>query len=281
MNALEIQGLTKRYPSFYLDHISFSLPQGAVMGLIGENGAGKTTIMKSILKMIRETEGEIFIFGKKIGNTVADLKEEIGIVMDDGNFPDFFNVKDVNRMMKLTYRNWSEKRFWELTERFSLPTDKKIKELSRGNKMKVLLFTAMSHDPKLLILDEATSGLDPVARDGLLDLFNDFTREEDHSILISSHIVSDLEKICDYITFIHQGKLLFTQEKDLLKETYGMLHLGEEELSSIPREAICGIKRNGYGADVLAERAKLPQGMKTECPGIEEIMLFLTKEAVR
>ena len=281
MNALEIQGVTKRYPKFCLDHVSFSIPEGCIVGLIGENGAGKTTLMKIILQFIRKNEGQVKILGRDTEKGLGELKEDLGIVLDEGEFPGCFTCKDVNRMMKKVYKNWQEDRFEELARRFDLPMDREVKALSKGNKMKLRLFAALAHDPKLLILDEATSGLDPVARDDLLDLLNEFTRDERHSILISSHIVTDLEKICDYIAFLHKGKLVFVQEKDLLKERFGMIRVSERELSKIPGEAIRGLRDNGYGAEVLVERAPELETFPMECPTIEEIMLFLTKEAVK
>lgn len=283
MNALDVQGLTKRYSKFCLDHVSFSVPEGSIMGLIGENGAGKTTTMKAMLQLIRKDEGTVRFFGEELDKQRNRLLEDIGIVLSEGSFPESFTVKNVSQVLKKAYRNWREEYFYQLADRFSLPKDKSLKELSKGNQKKVLLFSAMAHQPKLLILDEATNDLDPMARDDMLDLFNEFTRDEGHSILISSHIVTDLEKICDYITFLHKGRLMFTEEKDLLKEQYGFLHVTEEELLCIPKDAVKGLKRNDYGVEALVKREMVPGSMaqNMECPSIETIMLFLTKEAVK
>lgn len=277
MNALEIKNLTKKYDGFQLDNISFTLPSGCIMGLIGENGAGKSTTINLIMDVINRDEGEIIVLGKDNRDNFKLTKEDIGIVLDEVGLPETFTVGQVNKIMKATYRNWDEEIYFNYIKDFKLPDKKAIKDYSRGMKMKLAIAVALSHHAKLLILDEATSGLDPIVRDEILDIFLDFTRQEDHSILISSHIVSDLEKLCDYITFLHNGKLIFCEEKDRLLEKYGMLHLTTEEWMNLDPEAVKGKRVNNYGINALVERSKIPLSMNVEPASIEDIMLFMVK----
>ena len=214
MNALNINNLTKEYNGFTLDNITFSLPQGCILGLIGENGAGKSTTIRSILGSIKY-DGSIEVLGQPIS---AELKNRIGVVLDEVGFPDKLNANDINKIMKNMFSSWDEKAYQEYIRKFSLPDNKAFSEFSKGMKMKLGIAVALSHHAELLILDEPTSGLDPLVRDEIIDILNDFTREENHSILISSHIVSDLEKLCDYIAFMHKGRLMLCEEKDKLLE---------------------------------------------------------------
>lgn len=276
-NALEVKNLTKEYKDFKLDHISFELPQGCIMGLVGENGAGKSTTIKLIMDTIERNDGEILIFGKDNRSNFKITKEDIGIVLDETGFPDVVTSKDVNKIMKSVYRNWDEEIFSGYMRRFGLSDTKKFKEYSRGMKMKLSIAVAMSHHARLLILDEATSGLDPIVRDEILDLFLEFTREENHSILISSHIVSDLEKLCDYITFLHKGKLIFCKEKDRLLEEYGILHCTGEQAAALSQDAVAGRRDNNYGAELLVVRSQIPAAMVVERATIEDIILFMAK----
>ena len=279
MNAIEIKHLTKEYSSFLLEDINLVLPSGCIMGLVGENGAGKSTTIGLIMDTIKRDAGEIFVFGKD--NTTKEfrqVKEDIGVVLDEAYFPEVLNAQNVNQVMKRTYSRWNEAQFYDYMTQFGLDEKKLFKEYSRGMKMKLAIAVALSHQPKLLILDEATSGLDPIVRDEILEIFNEFTREEDHSVLISSHIISDLEKISDYIAFLHQGKLLFCEEKDRLLETYGILHVTEAELKDIPQEAIVGKKEGKYATELLVKRAEVSGTFEVEHAGIEEIVLFLAKK---
>ena len=221
MNAIEIKNLTKKFKGFSLDNVSISLPTGCIMGLIGENGAGKTTVIKSVLGLIHPDGGKISIFGKE---PTSEMKNDIGVVLDEIGIPIQFNIKDVDSIMKNIFTKWDSNVFYDYIKKFSLPDKKAFKTFSKGMKMKLGIAIALSHNAKLLILDEPTSGLDPLVRDEIIDIFNDFTRDETHSILISSHIVSDLEKICDYITFIHNGKITLCEEKDILLEKYGFIN---------------------------------------------------------
>ena len=278
MNAIEINNLTKEYKDFKLDDISLTLPSGYIMGLIGENGAGKSTTIKLLLNAINADKGEISILGKSNKDNFKVTKEDIGVVLDEAHFPEGVNAKQVNVIMRNTYKNWDEKVFFEYINKFSLPLKKSFKDFSRGMKMKLMIEVALSHDAKLLILDEATSGLDPIVRDEILDLFYDFTRDESHSILISSHIVSDLEKLCDYIAFLHKGKLLFVEEKDILLEKYRILKCSNAEFDDIDKDAVKGVRRTDYGVEALVLKDKVNNAFKLEKPNIEDIIVFMAKE---
>lgn len=278
-NAIEITNLSKDYKSFTLDNINLALPSGCVMGLIGENGAGKSTIIKLIFNTIKRKSGEIKVLGVDNRNNFEQVKNDVGVVLDEPCFPECVRLKDINAMMKNIYKNWSSEEFWNYCDKFSLPRDKRFKGFSRGMKMKTSIAVAMSHGAKLLVLDEATSGLDPIIRDEILDIFNEFTRDEEHSILISSHIISDLEKICDYIAFIHKGSLKFCEEKDVLLEEYLLIHCSEEDFKKLPHSRIAGYKKTKYEIEALVKNGSLPAGVISERPSIEDIMLFMSKES--
>lgn len=249
------------------------------MGLIGENGAGKSTTIKLILDMVKKDSGTVTILGKDNQDDFTITKEDIGVVLDEVGFSDWFKAKDINKIMKCAYKNWDEALFYDYLKRLGVPTDKKFKEFSRGMKMKLGISVALAHRPKLLILDEATNGLDPVVRDEVMDIFNDFTRDEEHSILFSSHIVSDLEKICDYIAFIHKGRLLLCEEKDALKEKYAIVHCTSEELHSVNQSAIIGKKETKYGAEAIALKSEIPEGFAVSPIDIEQLFVFMVKGA--
>ena len=279
MNAIEIKNLSKRYPGFALDNLNLTLPQGYIMGLIGENGAGKSTTIKLILNMIKRDSGTITILGKDNRDNIRLSKEDIGVVLDEVGIPACLNAKQVNKVMKNTFRNWDERLYSEYLQKLAVPLNKRFEDFSRGMKMKLGIAVALSHQPKLLLLDEATSGLDPVIRDEILDIFSEFTRNEEHAILISSHIVSDLEKICDYIAFLHQGKLLLCEEKDLLKAKYGIIHCTKEQLAEIDPKAIKGKKENPYGVEAIVLRTAIPAGINVSPIDIEQLFIFMAKEA--
>lgn len=277
-NAIELKNLSKQYQDFSLDGVSFSLPSGSILGLVGENGAGKSTTIKLILNAINQDGGSATVLGcDSQDKAFQDIKNDIGAVLDEACFPQVLNPKNVNVIMKNAYRNWDERLFFSYLKKFSLPEKKKFKEFSRGMKMKLSIAVALSHHPKLLVLDEATSGLDPMVRDEILDIFNDFTRSEEHSILLSSHIVSDLEKICDYIAFLHEGKLVFYEEKDQLLEKYSILKLTHDQFSALPKQAIKGKKDTAYGVDALVLRDRVSQTFPAEHTTVESIILFLSK----
>ena len=279
MNALEIKNLIKSLGDFKLDNVSLTLPSGCIMGLIGENGAGKSTTIKLILDMLRKDSGTITILGKDNGENVRLIKEDMGVVPDEVGIPECLTAKQVGKVMKYTFERWNEEEYNRLLVKFSLPNDKPFKEFSRGMKMKLGIAVAMSHGAKLLILDEATSGLDPVVRDEVVEMFNDFTRDENHSVLISSHIVSDLEKLCDYIAFLHRGKLLLCEEKDQLLAKYALLHCTAEQLKEVPSEAIKYKKESPYGVEAMVLRDAVPFDRNLSPVSIEELFLFMVKEA--
>lgn len=278
MNAIEIKGLEKRYDGFQLGSFDLTLPSGCIMGLVGENGAGKSTTIKLIMNAIGRDAGEISVLG--VDNRSAefrDVKEDIGVVLDEAYFPEVMSARNVGKVMALTYKNWDAAAFEGYLKKFSLAPDKIFKDYSRGMRMKLAIAAALSHGAKLLILDEATSGLDPMARDELLDIFNDFTRDENCSILLSSHIVSDLEKICDYIAFLHKGRLVLCEEKDRLLEEYALIRLTEERLRELPEESIISRRASSYGTEALVLRGGIPAAIPTEHTSLEDIILFLAK----
>ena len=279
MNAIEIKDLCKTYPGFSLDHVNLTLPCGCIMGLVGETGAGKSTTIRLILDMIARDSGTITLLGKDNRENIRLLKEDIGVVLDEVGIPACLSPKQVGKIMANTFRNWEQAVYDSLLEKLAVPPEKPFKDFSKGMKMKLGIAIALSHRPKLLILDEATSGLDPVVRDEVLDLFSEFTREESHAVLISSHIVSDLEKICDYIAFLHKGRLLLCEEKDALKEKYGILRCSREELSALPPEAVIGRKETAYGVEAIAARDAVPAGLSLSPIDIEELFIFMVKGA--
>ncbi len=274
MNALEIKNLTKHYNGFTLDNISFSLPQGCILGLIGENGAGKSTTIRSILGSLKY-DGDIKVLGKPIS---ADLKNRIGVVLDEVGFPDKLNVKDVNSIMKNMFTNWDNDAFLGYIKKFGLPDGKAFSEFSKGMKMKLGIAVALSHNAELLILDEPTSGLDPLVRDEIIDILNDFTRDDNHSILISSHIVSDLEKLCDYIAFLHKGKLMLCEEKDALLEQYVFINTSEEKLAELDENAVKGKRSSKWGTEAIVDRDLIPDSFDTKPVTIEDLFIFMAKE---
>lgn len=278
MNAIEIKGLEKHYQGFSLSDVDLVLPSGCIMGLVGENGAGKSTVIRLIMNAVSKDAGTVTVLGEdNRSKSFSDLKNDIGVVLDEAYFPEVLCAKEINKVLKATYRNWDEKQFFEYIERFSLPLKKPIKEYSRGMTMKLAIAAALSHAPKLLILDEATSGLDPIVRDEILDILNDFTRDENHSILMSSHILSDLEKSCDYIAFMHKGQLKFSEEKDKLLEQYGTVRLTRERFADVPPEAVLGKRVNEYGVEALVNRSMISNAFVVEHTSLEEIILFMVK----
>lgn len=280
-NIMELNHVTKQYPRFCLDDVSIALPKGSIMGFIGENGAGKSTTIKLIMNLIHKDSGEITVMGCDHTKLDKKVKENIGVVLDECHFPDEMTLKNVAASMKCFYKTWDQSKFDRFASAYKIPKDRKVKEFSRGMRMKLSMAVAMAHDTKLLILDEATSGLDPIVREEMLDLLMDFIQDEDCSVFISSHILSDLEKICDYITFIHDGRILLSESKDELLERHGMLKCSERELKDIPQKALVGVHRYAYGVEALVLRDKVPADRMVEPVNLEQIMLYYTKEAVR
>lgn len=250
-NSIEINHLTKIYKDFSLNDLSLTLPKGTVMGFVGQNGAGKTTTIKSILNLINADEGQISLFGIDNKDNSIIIKEHIGVVFDELSLPNSLTCKQTNSIMKNIYKEWNEKAFFQYIEDFELPLNKPFKNFSRGMQMKIQMAIALSHNAKLLILDEATAGLDPIARNELLDILLEYMEDEEHSILMSSHITSDLERIADYVTFIDKGTLLLSDEKYSILENHLIVKSGIEEIEKLPKEYIVSTRKNSYGAEAL------------------------------
>lgn len=277
MNVIETKGLCKKYKGFTLDSINLTLPYGCIMGLIGENGAGKSTTVRLLLDILEKDAGEISIFGKSYETDAVEIKNDIGVVLDEPCFSPLLKATQINKIMKHTYTNWDEDKFFSLLERFDIDKTKKVKAYSKGMKMKISIAVALSHNAKLLILDEPTSGLDPIIRDEIVDIFYEFTRNPMNSVLISSHIVSDLEKLCDYVAFIHKGRLVLCEEKDRLLDRYGVIHCTSEQLSAISSDAVIGKKESPYGIEAVVERKHIPDGMEFSPASIEELFVNVIK----
>lgn len=284
-NILEIRELSKDYGDFVLDKISFSLPRGVIMGLIGENGAGKSTTINCILNEIQKSSGTIRIFGKDHSTDEIEIKDKLGVVFDENHFPDIFTPEEIGKFMSGIYSAWEWQLYHRFLEKFELPKDKRIKDFSKGMKVKLAFAVALSHNAELLILDEATSGLDPIIRDDVLDMLIDFVQDESHSVLVSSHITSDLEKVADYITFIHKGKLIFTQDKDTLIDNYGIISCGAAVFDTINKSEIIAYRKEDYQFKVLVNNrtkaAKQYPNAIVSPATIEEIMLFYVKGEIQ
>lgn len=274
MNAVEVKDLTKKFKGFTLDHVSFSLPAGCIMGLVGENGAGKSTTLKLLLNMIQKDSGRITILGKDEKNID---KNEIGVVFDECRFHESFTAKDINQVLKSIFQRWNEQQFFDYLNRFEVPSNKKLKEFSRGMKMKISIAAAVSHDAKLLLLDEPTSTLDPVVRDEMLDIFYDFISDEQHSIIISSHIVSDLEKVCDYIAFMHKGKMILCEEKDRLLQECRLAQMSEAEFSAIDKDEIIGSRKTPFGITAVIRKAAAAQIRNTQPINLEDLFVYMIR----
>ena len=277
-HAIECRGLTKTYRDFTLDHLTFSLPSGSILGLVGENGAGKSTTLRLLMNTIGRDAGSVSLLGTD--NRSPDflrVRQDIGVVLDEACLPEALTAREVGTLMALTYERWEPETFSEYLTRFALPRNKTIKAFSKGMKMKLALAAALSHRAKLLLLDEATSGLDPMVREEVLELLLDFTRAEDHTVVLSSHIVSDLEKICDHIAFLHRGRLLLFAEKDRLLEDYALVRLPTAQLRELDPAVVAGQRVGPYGAEALLRREQIPAGFVTEHTSLEDIILFLVR----
>ena len=276
-NCIELKGLVKQYKTFTLGPVDLKVPGGSILGLIGENGAGKTTLIKSMLGIVRPTAGEVSL----LGTDPDRAKEDIGIVLDDCFFSEYLRVKDVNSVLCRVYRNWDKALFQHYLDKFSVAGGKGIRELSRGMRMKLSLAAALAHRPRLLLLDEATAGLDPVVREEILDEFLAFVSDEEHAILISSHITSDLEKAADYIAYLHKGKLLLCDEKDRLLESYGRLVCTKEDLEQVDRGYLVATRKSQYSAEALIRRRgdfkRLYPRLAVEPVTLDELMVFVVK----
>ena len=280
-NILEISGLNKKYEGFALRDVSFSLPKGYIMGFVGQNGSGKTTTIRSILNMAKKDSGKISIFGLDSVDNAVEIKERLGVVFDSLYLANHLTVKHVDKQLAPFYKDWNSEEFFRRIKAFGLPDNRKVGDFSKGMKMKLMVAVALSHKAELMILDEPTSGLDPVARDELLDILSEYISDENRSVLFSTHITSDVERIADYITVLHNGKVWFTGTKDELHEKYLVLRGAEEDISSSLREKCIGFHsyRNGFDAlistDLLDE---IPKELETEKASIDEILVYIAKE---
>lgn len=284
-NMLELKGVSKDYVGFSLKDINLTIPKGCVMGLVGENGAGKTTIMKIILNEINKKTGSIKIMGLDHIQKEKEIKEQLGVVWDDSFLSEYLTPIAVGKIMKKFYKNWDEKLYEQYLQTFQLPKNKMIKEFSSGMKMKLKIITAMSHHPQLLLLDEPTSGLDPVVRYEILDIFREFITDEQKAILMSTHITSDLEHLADYITFVKNGQIILSKEKDILLEQYGIYRCTKEEFEKIENQDYVYYKKNKYEYDVLVEDKQIFQRKyqveALDKPTIEEMMIICSKGEVK
>ena len=281
-NFIEIKKLKKKYDNnFELGEINLEIPSGYIIGLIGENGAGKTTLIKSILNIINRDSGDIKIFNKDNKKYESFVKEDIGIVLDGMFFPEILTPNDINTIMKDTYKEWDKELFYKYLSDFKIPNNKKIKDFSKGMRKKLEIATELSHKPKLLILDEPTSGLDPVVRDDILDIFLDFIKDEEHTILLSTHITSDLEHIADEIIFIDSGKVILNENKDELLDNYGILKCDKESFENISKDDIISYKKNKYNYEILIKnKNKMKKKYKDSVIDkitLEELMVLVIK----
>lgn len=275
MNAIEIKNISKSFKDFKLDNISFNLPSGCILGLIGENGAGKSTTIRLILNGLDLDEGSIKVLNKD--NSLIDMND-VGVVSDVFGLPECLNLLEIENVLKNIYSNWNHDVYQDLCKKLDISLDKKYKDMSTGNKMKTRIIAAMSHNPSLLILDEPTNGLDPVVRDEVVNLLFEYTRDENHSILISSHIVSDLEKLCDYIAFMHKGKLLLCEEKDELLNQYGLIKCLNNEEIELDEKAIIKKKVSSYNTEILVDKRYLNSDIHTNNISLEDLFVYLVKE---
>lgn len=280
-NMMEVRGICKDFGRFKLDNVSFSVPEGYIMGLIGPNGAGKTTTISLILNTLKRDAGEIEVFGKDNIKHEVEIKQNLGIVFDTSMFVEDWTVLDAGKSMALFYTTWDQAKFLHLIESYQLDPKKKVKELSRGMQTKLMLACALSHEAKLLILDEPTSGMDPLARDELLDLLREYIQDGTRSVLFSTHITSDLERAADFITYIRDGKVFFTGTTDELIESYRLIKGGQEELTRELREKIHGLRTHSTGFEGLVHTADVPAapgGCVLDSVSIDEIMVYTAKE---
>ena len=281
-NAIEIRGLTKHYKGFSLENLNLDLPAGCVLGLVGENGAGKSTTIRLTMDALERDGGTVTVLG--VDNKSREfhaIKEDIGVVLDETFVPEILSAKQLGRIMAGSFKNWEQATYEGWLKRLDLPEDKRFKDYSRGMTMKLGIAAALSHGAKLLLLDEATGGLDPMVREELLEVFADFAAQDGHAVLLSSHIVSDLERICDYIAFLHKGRLVLCEEKDVLLEKYGILKCSKEQLQNIPAGAVHGVRIGNYGAEALVEREAMPRGAVIDRPTLEDIILYMSKEEAK
>lgn len=274
---LSIKNYARHYKNFDIEDISFDIPDGMVVGLIGENGAGKSTIIKSILGAVHPDGGNILFNGREILKVGKKERQQISFVLDDTGLPIELNLAMLDNVLSCIYDKWDSSKFRELVRQFALPEKKLFKDFSKGMKMKAAIAVALSYDSTILILDEPTSGLDPVVRDEILEMIYNYNKDGNRAVLLSSHITSDLEKICDYIVYIHDGKIIFNEEKDVLLNKYAVYSIDEKKLGELDGDAFVRIIRREYGMEVLAEKDKMPHDFEYKPVTLDDIMLFYSK----
>lgn len=280
-NAIQIKNLSKEYKDFTLKNITLNVPRGSVMGLVGANGAGKSTLIQSMLGLLKAKYDEISVLGKDMRAEEREAKEDIAVIFDVSHYSLQYTPKFIGNMLKSVYKNWDMEKYNEYLTRFNLPEKKKLKTFSKGMKMKLEFAIAFSHSPKLLVLDEATSGLDPIFRDEILELIREFTEDENHTVLLSSHITSDLDKVADYIAFIHDGELQFSKTYDEIQDNYAILHCGQEFFETLREEDVVSYKKEAYEYKVLLKNKSailnVFPNLELEKASVEDIMLFYVK----
>lgn len=274
---LSIRGLSKRYMNFSVEDVTFKVPDGTVVGLIGENGAGKSTIIKSVLGAVHPDGGEILVDGMPLDKLDRSGRQKISFVLDDMGLPMELTLSMLDKVLANIFEKWDSAKFKALVQKFGLPKKKMLKEFSKGMKMKATIAVALSYESNLLILDEPTSGLDPVVRDDILEMIYDYNRQNGRAALISSHITTDLEKICDYIVYIHGGKVIFNEEKDELLSRYAIYSTDEKQLAELDKTAVVKVLHRDYGVDILASKEKMPRDFEYRPVSLDDIMLFYSK----
>ena len=279
-NALELWHVSRRLGDFELRDVNLTLPKGCILGLVGENGAGKSTTIRLLTGELWPDSGTVSVLDAEPGSPdFRSVKERLGVVLDDAWFPEILNARQVGTMMAMTYESWDAELYESYLARFALPREKNFKDYSRGMRMKLAIAVALAHRPEVLLLDEATAGLDPIVRDEVLEIFREFSEAEDHAILISSHILSDLEKLCDYIAFLHQGKLLFCEEKDRLLETYGLFVGTRQQAEELAEDAVLAREDSGFGGvRAIVRRDAVPACLPLEKPTVEDIILAMVRK---
>lgn len=279
-NVIEVNNLIKDYGDFHLN-ISFQVPEGSITGFIGQNGAGKTTTISAILEIIKKDSGTIKVFGQELQGKDASWKEDVGVVFDEMGFHDFMTPLEINRMMKYIYKNWCEEDFFTYLKRFGLPDRKKCGKFSRGMQMKLQIAAAMSHKARLLIMDEPTGGLDPIVRNEILQIFQEFILAEDHTILLSSHITGDLERIADEVVFIDHGRIVLSGNKDEILENHRIVKCGKNETPKIPPTDIVSCRNSLFGKEILVKNPAADPDARMQQPSLEEIMIFYVNQAAQ
>jgi len=280
-SAIVIKNLVKSYGSFTLGPINLEIPSGCIIGLIGENGAGKTTLIKALLSIVKCDVGSISVFGMDVKKDDMTIKKDIGVVLDNSFFPELLSPNDIDSVMKSTYKSWDSELYYGYLEKFGLKPNKMIKTFSKGMRKKLEIATSLSHHPKLLILDEPTVGLDPVVRSEILDIFMDFIKDEEHTILFSTHITSDLEHIADKILFLNEGQIILDKTRDEILDEYGVLKCSIEEFKEVDKKDIISYKKNRYDYEILVEnKAKMARKYKKfiiDKITLEELMVLMIK----